>query len=526
MLSRTDGNELGRRVCVIGAGISGLVTAKVLKADGFDVVVFEKESTLGGVWASSRTYPGLRANNPRDTYAFSDYPFPPTASDFPSAAEMRAYLRSYAERFGILACIQLGTEVVQVDRALAPGPTERGWKVTVRSRGTRQLETLDFDFAVVCNGVFCEPRIPSIEGIDRFAGRALHSSQLTDLELVRGKRVIVVGGGKSALDCAAWAAREGRSCTLVFRQAYWMLPRYLFGVINPQWFIFSRLTESFLGYHRLNRLEAVLHGVGRPLVRGMWWSFTRLLRWQTAVPGSMLPEPLPRNFEYLGVGTEAYELARSGRIRTERTTIRRFPGGKAVELESGETLEADVAIFATGWRQGVPFFEKAIRRQVEREDGFQLYRLILPPAVSGLGFVGYNSSTACQLTAEVGAHWLSQHFLGALRLPGVDEMHREIARVRQWASRVMPARSQGFFIGPHVTHYLDELLRDMGLPTARRTNFVAENLLPQWPSNYQTLAEERRHAREGRTPPSFYLSAAHGLGLLALAALAWIVWPS
>jgi len=120
MLSRTDGNELGRRVCVIGAGISGLVTAKVLKADGFDVVVFEKESTLGGVWASSRTYPGLRANNPRDTYAFSDYPFPPTASDFPSAAEMRAYLRSYAERFGILACIQLGTEVVQVDRALAP----------------------------------------------------------------------------------------------------------------------------------------------------------------------------------------------------------------------------------------------------------------------------------------------------------------------------------------------------------------------------------------------------------------------
>src|SRR5437899_5513417 len=83
-----------RRVCVIGAGISGLVTAKVLAGDGFEVVVFEKEPTLGGVWAASRTYPGLRTNNPRDTYAFSDHPFPPDAADFPSAAEMWAYLQS------------------------------------------------------------------------------------------------------------------------------------------------------------------------------------------------------------------------------------------------------------------------------------------------------------------------------------------------------------------------------------------------------------------------------------------------
>src|SRR5438552_3367628 len=89
-----------RRVCVIGAGISGLVTAKVLVGDGFDVAVFEKEPTLGGVWAASRTYPGLRTNNPRDTYAFSDHPLPRAAGDFPSAAEMRNYLQSFAAPTG------------------------------------------------------------------------------------------------------------------------------------------------------------------------------------------------------------------------------------------------------------------------------------------------------------------------------------------------------------------------------------------------------------------------------------------
>src|SRR2546427_13121128 len=101
-----------RRVCVIGAGISGLVSAKVLGGDGFDVGVFEKEPTLGGVWAASRTYPGLRTNKPRNTYAFSDHPFPPSVADFPSAAEMRAYLESLAERLGRPARIRGSTAVV------------------------------------------------------------------------------------------------------------------------------------------------------------------------------------------------------------------------------------------------------------------------------------------------------------------------------------------------------------------------------------------------------------------------------
>src|SRR5439155_8560512 len=87
-------------------------------------------------------------------------------------------------------------------------------------------------------------------------------------------------------------------------------------------------------------------------------------------------------------------------------------------------------------RRRCRFLEDSVRREVEREDGFQLYRFILPPAVPRLGFIGYNSSTACQLTSEVAAHWLSDRFLGRLRLPDVDEMDREIARVRHWAADV------------------------------------------------------------------------------------------
>lgn len=80
-----------KRVCVIGAGVAGLVTAKVLAEDGFDVVVFEKEPEIGGVWTVSRTYPGLRANNSRDTYAFSDHPYPDSAAVWPGAPGSSAW---------------------------------------------------------------------------------------------------------------------------------------------------------------------------------------------------------------------------------------------------------------------------------------------------------------------------------------------------------------------------------------------------------------------------------------------------
>ena len=503
---------------MIGAGISGLVTAKVLAGDGFDVVVFEKEPTLGGVWAASRTYPGLRTNNPRDTYAFSDHPFPSNVADFPSAAEMRAYLQSYAERFGLLARIRVGTEVVKVALDGAR------WKVTVRAAGSEEI--LDFDFVVVCNGVFSTPCIPAVEGMERFTGRIVHSTGLTDPELVKDKRVLVVGGGKSALDCAGWAAAEGRSCTLVFRQAYWMWPRYLWGVVNIEWLMFSRLTVRALRYHRLSRADAWLHGTGAPLVRLVWASVTHLLRRQAGITGPLVPEaPLPRHLESIGIGTEAYALVRSGRIRPKKSVIQRFRGGNAIELADGEVLDADVVIFATGFTQAVPFLEESIRRQVEREDGFHLYRLILPPGVPRLGFIGYNSSTACQLTSEVAAHWLSDRFLGRLRVPSVEDMNREIERVRRWTAEVMPTRSRGFFLGPWVIPHLDELMCDMGLPAVRSSNFLAENLLPVWPTRYRMLAEERRRARHAphRRAGRFYLSAARAAGVVLIVALLWML---
>ena len=214
--NQSDVDSAGQsRVGIIGAGIAGLVTAKVLLSNGFEVVVFDKEPALGGVWTASRTYPGLRANNAKENYCFSDYSYPDSANGYPYAHEVRNYLESYADHFDLRACIRFNCEVTHLTTSGANA--KPGFELTIDAGGQDATETLHFPFVVVCNGPFSTTNIPEFEGMSSFSGRIRHSSQCIDAEVADAERVITVGGGKSALDCAASDALKVKISTLVFR---------------------------------------------------------------------------------------------------------------------------------------------------------------------------------------------------------------------------------------------------------------------------------------------------------------------
>lgn len=473
------------RVVVIGAGISGLVTAKVLRDDGFDVTVLEKESAIGGVWTPSRTYPGLRTNNSRDTYAFSDHPYGLDADMFPTAEQVRVYLASYAARFELNPLIRLSTEVVEVARSGAD------FAVTIASPEGR--DDLSCDFVVVCTGTYSEPEMPRIEGLDHFPGTVLHSSEATDPALFAGKRVAVVGAGKSALDCAAWAAENAQRCTLVFRTPHWMAPRWFPGRIPADRMLLGRVTELFLRYHRLDRAGRFVHGRGRILARLFWRAAELLIRGTLRTPPILVPdERLPYGLENAGFTSEFYDLARRGRLDLRRDTIAEFGRTAEIRLTGGDRLPVDIVLFATGWRQTLPFLTPELTATTLQDNNFHLYRHILPPTEPRLGFIGYASSTACQLTSEISAHWLSHVFTGTLTLPTPATMNTEITRVHSWLAKEFPARSQGFYVGPHLIHHIDDLLTDMNLPTRRTRNLLTEYLAPFTPARYANLTAQRR----------------------------------
>ena len=312
-------------------------------------------------------------------------------------------------------------------------------------------------------------------------------------------KVIVVGGGKSAFDCAAHAARQGVNPILVYRRPQWMAPRFLPGGRIPgDWLVTGRLMALFLRYYHTNSIGRLMHSMGRPLVR-LWWGLIALgWRKDLQMPAELIPEEsLPSGIEKIGVGSDLYDAVNEGAAQLVRGSVSRFTKD-GVELADGKVFPADVVVFATGWHQSISFLSQELQNKIAGAGYVRLFRHILPPTAQKIGFVGYASSFACQLTSEIGAHWLSEHFLGSLTLPSVDEMNQEIDRVHAWANDKLPNRGTEGFIGPHISHYIDDLMTDMGLPVRRVNGFFGEYFGIFRASRYASLVDERSGARERR----------------------------
>jgi cation diffusion facilitator CzcD-associated flavoprotein CzcO len=481
------------RVCVIGAGVSGLATAKVLLGDGYDVDVFEQQSDLGGTWHPDRTYPGLRTNDVGDIYRFSDLEYPETADEYPTAEQVLAYLRTYTERLGLRPHMAFDTEVCSVERSdeTTDGAAQR-FRVTL-ARGKQRIEIRSYDYVVVCNGVFSEPHIPHFEGEDRFEGTILHSSQVRGRKTLQGQRVVVVGGGKSAYDIAVAASQHASEVSLVFRSAHWLVPRYLMG-LRADWLVLTRLAQALLPYHTKYGLIAWLHTAGQPLVDLYWRFMAWFLKRVIDIPDDLEPQvPLPIGFQDVGAGTELYGLVRSGRISAKRSEIARFIDGETIKLTTGETVAADLVICGTGWNRPIGFLSPALRKAVRDDEGFfTLYRHILPPAERCLGFIGYATSIGTPLSSEVAAHWLGSYFRGQMELPGDQEMYAEIAKVKAWAAKYLPRESSGHAVAAYLIDFLDELLRDMDLPI-HRTNSRFKDYFGRFHADrFNDLGRQRR----------------------------------
>ena len=117
------------------------------------------------------------------------------------------------------------------------------------------------------------------------------------------------------------------------------------------------------------------------------------------------------------------------------------------------------------------------------------------PPVPGIDHFPGRVLHSSQLTDEIAAHWLSQHFRGELELPGRAAMEEEIRRVERWAGETFHPVRGGYFIGPHMSHYVDELVADMELPL-RRTSLIRESAGRFLPERSSDLAQPRRRRRD------------------------------
>ena len=451
------------RVGIIGAGVAGLATAKVLRQAGHEVVVYDKAPDVGGVWSRTRRYPGLTTQSPKAQYSLSDFPMPRDYPEWPAGAQVQAYLAAYASHFGLDPVLRLSTEVT----AAVPVP-DGGWAVTTEG-ATEHVDKL-----VVANGIFCEPAVPRYPGEAKFAaagGEVLAGTELHDAEQARGKRVLVVGYGKSACDITVPVSQVAASTDVVARHLLWKVPRRIGGFLNFKMLLLTRMGEALFRYLRPRGVEKFLHGPGNGvrgrMINSIGTASVRqfgLKRLALVPPGQM--EDIVRGA--IGLATEGFfEGVAAGQItvHANRAIVRLLAddGVPAAELDDGTRLPADLIVCATGFTQGVPFLTDDVRRRIlDGRGNFQLYRQILPAGVPDLYFNGYNSSFFSPLNAEMAALWIAASLAGAVALPSPAAMRQQVANQLTFMDAATNTHHcHGGKIIPFSMHNVDEVLADL-----------------------------------------------------------------
>ncbi|VAH41328.1 unnamed protein product [Triticum turgidum subsp. durum] len=228
-----------KRVAIVGAGVSGLTACKHLLERGCRPAVFEADKLLGGVWARAPDCTSLQSERPM--YQFSDFPWPESVTEvFPDRRQVADYLDAYARHFGVLDCVRFGHRVVGMEYVgvgkeevvaweewagcgEAFGSGEGEWRLTVVD-AEGNIETHVADFVVLCIGRFSGvPNIPTFppgKGPEAFDGQVIHTMDYAKMgtkkatEMLKGKRVTVIGYLKSALDVAAECADVNATCLI------------------------------------------------------------------------------------------------------------------------------------------------------------------------------------------------------------------------------------------------------------------------------------------------------------------------
>jgi cation diffusion facilitator CzcD-associated flavoprotein CzcO len=486
-----------KRVAIIGAGVAGLQTARQLNEAGMECIIFEKAKDVGGVWRENYDDFGLQV--PKTLYEFPDFPYPKDQNVdlFPRGPQVQTYIQSYAEAHGLMRLIRFGTPV----HGLEPLTDKRGWAVRFERDGDLVLE--EFDYCVMCTGMYSgHPHLPRHKGAESFKGEILHSCTFLDKEQVKGKKVVVVGGGKSAVDNAVSAAKAGASSTLLYRDAHWPVPRYLLNLIPFQWGTYSRLGHFMLhASHDMGPLATWFHAVLAPL-KWLFWRIVELMFCvQFHLRGDAVPE-IPIEIDLFTGGQiltyEYRDMLKAGHVQGLKGSIDHFVEDGVV-LTDGTQIPADVIIYGTGFGKSYGLFDEATQKKLAvQRDGLYLYRNIIPPAVSDLAFVGSEVSTFNNiLTHGLQAVWLRQMLTGEMRLPTASAMHQVVEKEQAWKRSWMPASSVRASIWQlHMMTYHDNLCKDMQVSCKRKGwNFIAEIFVPYSAEDYKDIFAAKSEMR-------------------------------
>jgi dimethylaniline monooxygenase (N-oxide forming) len=425
-----------RRIAVIGAGASGIISAKTLLQAGHDVTVLEAGSVIGGMWnyandsGMSVAYRNLHINT--DTYVtqVSDYPFPDDAPPYAHHSEMCAYIESYAEHFGVVDHVRFRSPVTRVTAA------EGAWQVQTSGEGSGVYDTV-----VVATGHLHKPRWPDLPGT--FDGTYLHSADYREPEPYANLRTCIIGLGNSSMDIASDVAHVAKRVVVSARHGAIIWPKFVFGY--PLTRLSAKVQEfRFLPLKLRTRLFKLWNRCMVFVVFGPMRGYGIEL---PSKPG----HPVSNQFFLSHI--------KYGRV-TVKPNIRAVEG-QTITFDDGSSEEFDALIAATGYTVDFPFLDRDL---ISHDDTrLPLYKRVVPPDQSGLYFIGYfNIDWASLPVYEEQARWVADLENGTCSLPSREQMWADVHAREQAIHRKFldsPRMNLEVEYGPYVAELRSERKR-------------------------------------------------------------------
>jgi len=335
-------------IAVIGAGHSGVCMGMRLKQSGIDdFVILEKAATLGGTWRDN-TYPGASCDAPSFLYSFSFAQKTDWSRRFAWQSELLGYTTELAIRHGLLQHCRFNSEVARASYDDASAT----WTLACTDGST-----IVADFVVAGVGQLNRPSTPEIPGRASFAGSQFHSAQWNHAIELAGKRIAVIGNAASAVQFVPQIAPLAAQLTVFQRSANWLMPRKdrlyaprtqrlltRFPALaklyhDAQWFFFGEMQLTPL----MKQVKPV-----QALARRKSLAHLRRQVKDPALRAKLVPD-FPIGAKRVLFNDDYYPALSRSNVALVTDGIERIEAA-GVRSRSGELHEADVIIYATGFK--------------------------------------------------------------------------------------------------------------------------------------------------------------------------------
>lgn len=396
-------------VLIIGAGLSGIGMACHIQRDCPDqrYAILERRSRIGGTWDLFR-YPGIRSDSDMFTFGYAFRPW----NSFKVLADgtsIREYVTETAKEYGVDRNIRYGVKIVRADFSTKTNL----WTVHALDEASGEEQTHQSRVLVSCTGYYNYDKgfLPDFPGQERFKGTRVHPQFWPENLDYKGKRVVVIGSGATAVTLVPAMADDAAHVTMLQRS-----PGFIFSV--PGIDAIARAMSKFLPQ---KLVYAITRKRNLALLRAMYFGS---LRWPDKARKLLMdsvekqvgdkvdmkhftPRYNPWEERLCAVPDgDLFKAMRHGKASVVTAEIESFTE-TGIRLKDGEELQADIIVTATGLNlQVFGGIQISVDGAVQNPNDHLTYKATLLEGVPNLAWIVGYTNAPWTLKADIASRYI------------------------------------------------------------------------------------------------------------------------